>query len=310
MRTLKVVLKIGFDCGKLYFPHPIIMLHKFRVLKALKGNAIRQTRILLGIKSRPKKPVLSLPVERIIELHSLICRRLTDLWPIGLDLKGESVCEIGPGDCLASAAFFVAKGARYVDLVELQPTVVNRKQFQVLSALKSMGFPIDLNVISDGNALALNSRYVSYHKYHMEDYQVENQHGFLFSHNVMEHVEDLEAVLKAAYRALRPGGRMLHVIDLGGHGEFEDPMPPLDFQTYPDWLFKWMYPTHYRNTRRFLEDYRQAAAKAGIRNVEIRPLRIADKSYVESIHNKLRPAAQRQPIEDLAVIEFTLSAVK
>jgi SAM-dependent methyltransferase len=119
-----------------------------------------------------------------------------------------------------------------------------------------------------------------------------------------------EAVFKAAYRALRPGGRMLHVIDLGGHGEFEDPMPPLDFQTYPDWLFKWMYPTHYRNTRRFLEDYRQAAAKAGIGNVEIRPLRIADKSYVESIHGQLRPAAQRQPIEDLAVIEFTLSAVK
>jgi SAM-dependent methyltransferase len=286
------------------------MLHKFRVLRALKGNAIRQTRILLGIKSRPKKPVLSLPVERIIELHSLICRRLTDLWPAGLDLKGESVCEIGPGDCLASAAFFVAKGARHVDLVELQPPAVNAKQLQVLSALKNMGFPIDLNVISNGNAPGLNNQYVSYHKYHMEDYQVENQHGFLFSHNVMEHVEGLEAVFRAAHRALRSGGRMLHVIDLGGHGEFEDPMPPLDFQTYPDWLFEWMYPTHYRNTRRFLEDYRQAAAKAGIGNVEIRPLRIADKAYVESIHNKLRPAAQRQPVEDLAVIEFTLSAVK
>jgi len=286
------------------------MLHKFRVLKALKGNAKRQTRILLGIKARPKLPVLSLPLERTVELHSLICRRLTDLWPVGLDLTGESVCEIGPGDCLAAAAFFVAKGARHVDLVELEPPVVTAKQFQVLSALKNMGLPIDLKVISNGDSLALNDQYVSYHKYHMEDYQVANQHGFLFSHNVMEHVEDLESVFKAAHRALRPGGRMLHVIDLGGHGELEDPIPPLDFQTYPDWLFEWMYPTHYRNTRRFLEDYRQATAKAGFGKVEIRPLRIADKSYVESIRSKLRPAAQRQPNEDLAVIEFTLSAVR
>ena len=95
------------------------MLHKLRVLKALKGNAIRQTRILLGCKSRPKAPVLSQPVDRVVERHAGICRRLIDLWPAGLSLEGASACEIGPGDRLAAAAFFVAKGARHVDLVEL-----------------------------------------------------------------------------------------------------------------------------------------------------------------------------------------------
>ena len=118
------------------------MLHKFRVLKALKGNALRQARVLLGIKARAKAPVLSLPVEQIVERHSMICRRLADFWPVGLNLEGESVCEIGPGDCLAAAAFFVARGARHVDLVDVQPPAVNALQVQVLSALKTAGFPV------------------------------------------------------------------------------------------------------------------------------------------------------------------------
>jgi len=287
-----------------------IMLHKLKVLKALKGNTLRQARILLGIKSRPKVPVLSRPVAEIVGLHSLICRRLTELWPDGLALDGESVCEIGPGDCLASAAFFIAKGARHVDLVELQPPVANAKQLEVLKALKDMGFPISLDVITGGDNPALNGRWVSYHKQHMENYPADNRHGFMFSHNVMEHVEDLESCFRSMHRSLRPGGRMLHIIDLGGHDQFEDPLPPLDFQTYPDWLFAAMYPAHHRNTRRFLADYRAAAAQAGFKQIEIRPTRIADKNYVASIHGKLRAAARRQPVGDIAVIEFNLLAVK
>jgi len=288
------------------------MLHKIRVLKALKGNAIRQTRIRLGIKPRPKAPILSRNVQEILGFHSLICRRLVELWPAGLRLEGESVCEIGPGDCLAAAAFMVGKGARHVDLVEHQPPVANEKQFQVLSELKKMGFPLALDLITkegDGS-YSLNSRYLSYCKVLMENYQVENQHGFMFSHNVMEHVEDLETCFKSAYRSLRPGGQMLHVVDLGGHGEFEDPLPPLDFQTYPDWLFEAMYPVNERCTRRFLCDYRRAVTQAGFKQVEIRPLRSVDKAYLDAIHSRLRPAARQQPREDLAVIEFVLTAVK
>jgi hypothetical protein len=103
---------------------------------------------------------------------------------------------------------------------------------------------------------------------------------------------------------------MIHVVDLGGHGEFEDPVPPLDFQTYPDWLFAAMYPTHQRNTRRFLSDYREAAAWAGFKQIDIRPTRTADSKYLTAIHPRLRAVARRQPIQDIAVIEFTLTALK
>ena len=288
-----------------------IMLHKRRVLRAVKGNAIRQTRKLLGIKARPKAPVLNQPFEHIIERHSMICQRLADLWPSDLSLNGDSVCEIGPGDCLASAAFFIAKGAGHVDLVELQPPVVNEKQFRILSALKEAGFPISTDIISaKEGGFVLNSDFISYYKDQMENYRVENKHGLVFSHHVLEHVEDLNVMFESAHRALRAGGRMIHVVDLGGHGEFEDPIPPLDFQTYPDWLFSAMYPAHQRNTRRFLADYRSAAVRAGFQQIEIRPTRTADKSYLAAIRPRLRAAARQQPIDDIAVIEFNLTAVK
>ena len=288
------------------------MKHIFRVIKALKGNAIRQTRIRLGIKARPKAPILSRTVDEILGFHSLICRRLVELWPADLRLDGQSVCEIGPGDCLAAAAFFVGKGARHVDLVEHQPPVANEKQLQVLTGLKKMGFPLAMDLItkeSDGR-YALNPHYLTYCKVIMEEYQVANQHALIFSHNVMEHVEDLNGCFKSAYRALRPGGQMLHVVDLGGHGEFEDPLPPLDFQTYPDWLFDSMYPVNERCTRRFLSDYRRAVTQAGFKEVTIRSLRSVEPAYLEVVYPRLRQAARQQPKEDLRVIEFVLTAVK
>ena len=287
------------------------MLHKLRVVKALKGNAIRQTRILLGIKARPKAPVLNQPDKQIIERHSMICRRLADLWPPDFSLNGASVCEIGPGDCLAAAAFFVAKGAGHVNLVEQEPPVVNEKQFHILSALKEMGFPIALDILSrTPDGFILNPGALSYYTDQMENYRLANQHGLVFSHHVLEHVEDLNKVFETSYCALQVGGRTIHVVDLGGHGQFEDPIPPLDFHTYPDWLFAAMYPAHHRNTRRFLADYRAAAAEAGFKQIEIWATRKAEKTYLTSIHPRLRAAARRQPIEDMAVIEFTLTAIK
>lgn len=71
-----------------------------------------------------------------------------------------------------------------------------------------------------------------------------------------------------------------------------------------------MYPVNFRNTRRFVEDYRRAAAGAGFSSIEIQPTRQADKPYVDNLRGKLRPAARGLPYEQLSVIEFVLSAIK
>src|SRR5687768_14649847 len=124
------------------------MLHRTQVAKALYYAFRRRLRLALGIAPRPQPPpVLGLPVEGVVARHSFILSQLRHHLPEALDLRGKHVCEIGPGDCLATAAFFLAKGARHVDLVEVQPPVVNARQTQVLDSLKELGYLIDPTII-------------------------------------------------------------------------------------------------------------------------------------------------------------------
>jgi hypothetical protein len=140
----------------------------------------------------------------------------------------------------------------------------------------------------------------------MEEYSTAAPYPLIYSLNVLEHVENLDGFFGSCYRATSPGGWNAHIIDLGGHGEFEEPVPPLDFQTYPDALFRWMYPPYYRATRRFVGDYRAAAERAGFVIHELRTLTAADPGYVQKVWPKLRAAARRRPVEEVSIIEFAL----
>lgn len=286
------------------------MLHKKRVLRALKGNFIRQLRILSGIKARPKAPVLSQPIENIVERHTKLCSQLKSLLPRDFVLKDTIVCEAGPGDCLATASLIIGLGATHVDLVEHQPPVVNDKQIRSLELVKANGFPIALDIIRGGANPTLDPDKISYHLKFMENFLVEEKYSLIYSFNVMEHVEDIAGFLASCYRALKPGGLIMHMIDLGGHGEFEDPLPPLDFQTYPDWLYSMMYPLYERATRRFVSEYMEAVKQTGFTDPVLHKLRVAEPDYFKNIQPKLRATARRIPADELAVIEFAVVAKK
>ena len=284
------------------------MLHKKRVLRALKGNLIRQLRILSGIKARPKAPVLGQPIENIVARHMKLCGQLQSLLPPDLSLQDTVACEAGPGDCLATASLLLGLGAKHVDLVEHQPPVVNKKQIKSLEMVKANGFPLALDIIGRDGTLDPNK--VTYYREFMENYRAEDKYSLIYSFNVMEHVEDIVGFLASCYRALKPGGLILHMIDLGGHGEFEDPLPPLDFQTYSDWLYSMMYPLYERATRRFVSEYMEAVRQTGFTGQVLHKLRIAEPDYFKNIQPRLRATARRVPSDELAVIEFALVAKK
>jgi SAM-dependent methyltransferase len=285
------------------------MLHFLKSLRALRGNIIRQIRTLSGIRARPKHQVLSQDIGHIFARHSMLCGQLQQLLPAGFPLTGITACEAGPGDCLATAALVLGLGASHVNLVETQPPVANEKQVEVLARLKAAGFPVDTDILKrEGNAIALNGEKASYHTMLMENYNGEKNCGLIYSFCVLEHVEDLAGFFSSCFRATKPGGINVHMIDIGGHGEFEDPVPPLDFQTYPDWFYGMMYPRNFRATRRFAGEYVRAMEAAGFTVETVHKLRTAEMDYVESIRPKLRAAARAVKPEDLAVIEFALVA--
>jgi hypothetical protein len=76
--------------------------------------------------------------------------------------------------------------------------------------------------------------------------------------------------MTVCFNLMKPGARMVHVTDLGGYGFFDDPMPPLDFQVYPDWLYSLMCPKYGRATRRPIGEYVASARAAGFQKVEVR----------------------------------------
>jgi hypothetical protein len=287
------------------------MLHKRRVLTTLYYRLRREVRVLLHIKPRVRPPpVLSQPLESVVERHGWIARSLLEHMPKGYDFTGKDICEIGSGDCLAAAALFLGKGVRHVDMIEVEPPYINEKQRQVLQELSKQGLPVDLSIINGQEPLALDKTRVAYHRCYMESFNSNHAHDFLFSFSVVEHVEDLPAFYASCRKTLKPGGWMLHIIDLGGHHLFEDPMPPLDFQTHPDWLFSMMYAPYGRATRRPLAEHVQSAKAAGFTVEPVQIRREVDSQYLEKIWPQLRAGMRHHPKNEAAVIEFALLARK
>ncbi|HEX7859831.1 MAG TPA: methyltransferase domain-containing protein [Verrucomicrobiae bacterium] len=287
------------------------MLHKKRVAQTVYYALKRRVRRTLGFRPRhTAAPVLGCAFEEVIARHGWIVRTIVEHGPKELDLRGKAACEVGAGDCLAGASCLLSKGARHVNIVEVEPPVVNERQVEVLNALKKQGLPVDPSIVQRNGDWHLDSSRVAYYTCFMEKFEPREEHEFLFSFSVMEHVEDLHAFYTNCHRVLAPGGWMLHQIDLGGHALFEDPMPPLDFQTYPDWLFRLMYPKYHRATRRFVDEHVEAVKRAGFKVTKVTPTRKADENYLRGLWPNLRSAARKRPFEDVQVVEFALLARK
>jgi SAM-dependent methyltransferase len=289
------------------------MLHKKRVAQTIYYTARQRIRCALGLRRRhTAAPVLGNSLEAAVARHAWIISSILQHAPAELDLRGKAACEVGAGDCLAASSLFLGKGARRVNIVEIEPPVVNEKQLQILEKLKGQGLPLDLGIIQQNQtgAFHLDTGRVTYHNCFMEQFNSSEQHEFLFSFSVLEHVEDPQSFYESCYRALAPGGWMLHLIDLGGHALFEDPTPPLDFQTYPDWLYALMYPKYDRATRRFFNEHVDAVKAGGFIVKGLVPTRRAEEKYLEQLWPQLRRSARERSREELGVVEFALLAQK
>lgn len=62
----------------------------------------------------------------------------------------------------------------------------------------------------------------------------------IVSRAVLEHVGDLPGAFAAMDRLLRPGGRMIHKVDLRDHNMFAGDLNPLTFLTIADRTYRWM----------------------------------------------------------------------
>ena len=148
----------------------------------------------------------------------------------------------------------------------------------------------------------------------MEDYfeytTLPESVDLIFSFDVLEHVENVRSFLENCHRSLRSGGVMIHKFDLSGHGLLEDPVPPLDFQTYPDWLYGLMYPKYGRAVRNTIDTFVNEITSLGFKDLRITPLRTADPEYVAKLWPRLKKSMRRLTPDDAAVLDVVITASK
>ena len=236
------------------------------------------------------------------------------------------VAEVGPGDSLGVAMLLRARGARSVFAVDRFITRRDSdRQHRIYAALASRhglyppGFQAGWPVV-DG---------IHYHPGQAaEEYFKRNRNSFdaILSNAVMEHLYDPLGALDDMLNALRPGGVMVHLIDLRDHGMFAE-RDPLTFLTIPEWLYRRMVRYSGRPNRILFADYRNWLEKHGLETDNLgvtqivgepematpQPLRRIDSKVmargairVRALRPRFAPRIARHYDDELAVATCTL----
>jgi len=284
-----------------------MFLHKYQVIRSVYYAQRWRLKRALGIKDRPRNPVVDGDLDWAFERHLRLCRLLNQEIAALRSESRKVACEIGCGDCLSSSDLLLGLGFEKIYLVEHQPIVIDERQRQLLARLATQtDLPNALDSIEKDNPDRLNPR-IEHIPSFFEDSNVPEQVDLIFSNDVLEHVEDLETFFVRCKQMLKPHGVMVHKFDLSGHEFFEDPIPPLDFQTYPDWLYQLMFPKFRRSCRWLLDEIVAHARFAGFQTFQTRIIRAADIGYTRSIHPQLRSKARARTVDQLLPLDVVIT---
>jgi cyclopropane fatty-acyl-phospholipid synthase-like methyltransferase len=284
------------------------MKHPDKVWTSIYWNSRLTLQKLMRRKPKRGSSVLGNGVDFAASHYLDICRFY--LKHLGnAEIAGNRVCEIGGGDSLASADMLLALGATHVDLIETATITADATQREVLRRCAEAGDLPNRNNVLDASGEIDPAKVTVIPKY-LEEIAGDARYSVMVSYDVLEHVEDVQGFFLNCHRLLLPGGVMLHKIDLSGHSFLEDPIPPLDFQTYPDWLYNLMYSKYRRATRNLQGQFLDVIRSLGFTIEEIGILRGADAAYIEELRPYLRSQLRDKPVEELEALDWYVRARK
>jgi SAM-dependent methyltransferase len=227
--------------------------------------------------------------------------------------SGKEVLEYGPGDCPGLAVLMLAHGAARVSCVDRFPLA--RLKPESVAALRAL-----LDALSpEARARAteafarpgdpesgFDQRRLAYLVKADGLSDLRSAVDVVVSRAVLEHVNDLPSTYVDAARALRPGGRALHLVDLKSHGLHRE--NPLDFLTWPESKWRRMYAGKGVPNRHRVNCHREAAAAAGFVDVRLRVTEEADQAAVSAVRPFLDAPFKTLPENDLRVLAFWIDA--
>jgi SAM-dependent methyltransferase len=209
----------------------------------------------------------------IQKVRSIYGQYLTYSGWTAASVAGRRIIELGPGLTLGIPALFASDGAEMVvgidKFVTLQTGadlgVFYSRLRQSLSAPQQAGFDRAMR-LQPGIALnADHARYID-HK-DVEECVPQlgaERYDLIVSNAVLEEIYDPTPSLRAQGRLLRPGGVMVHRIDLRDYGMFSKRgFHELEFLTVPEWIYQRMAADVGQPNRRLIDYYRNVGKQLG-----------------------------------------------
>lgn len=191
------------------------------------------------------------------------------------DLLEKRVLELGFGDNVGVGLLFIAAGASSMFGIDkfyskrditrereiylaLRETLDGTEKARFDNAVElSDGITFNSNRIKPLNGLTLEQATARL-------FSDNHQFDLIVSRAVLEEIYDPEGVLRASDQLLRPGGMMLHKIDLSDYGIFRDAgMHPLTFLTIPRFLYEKMASDSGIPNRKMMGYYQQKFEEMG-----------------------------------------------
>jgi hypothetical protein len=226
----------------------------------------------------------------------------------GIDPRGQSILELGPGKNFGAAVLLACSGAK-VTVADpyLSPWVdgYHHLFFQYLADHWQGDTTVIETLRKAGSFDAIIRRL---------DQPAERLEGIadasidvVFSTSVLEHVLDLTQVAQALNRVSRPGARHFHSIDLKDHQGYGKSLDHLllSRQAYDD---SNRQVQGQRGCQSRGSDFRKAFDGNGFEITEAIPSEIRDEAYFQDILARLRASASpyaQWPEDDLRVVEIT-----
>lgn len=188
-------------------------------------------------------------------------------------VAGKRILELGPGAHIGVPLLFAAHGASYVagldKFVPLQTGPYAQAFYSrlrdSLTSVEKANFDRAIQVQPQITLHPEVAQYI----YRKELTGAVSELGpgtfdLIGSNAVIEEIYDPDPIFAAQDRLLKPGGVMIHKIDLRDYGMFTRyNFPPLEFLTVPEWAYRRMVEGSGQPNRRRVNYYRDLAGRLG-----------------------------------------------
>lgn len=183
----------------------------------------------------------------------------------GIDRFTGTVAEIGPGDNFGVGLMLLANGAdEYHAIDRFRAPRDAEQQRQIYGALAQRH---GMAALFDGEPAETTIRNLHYHAGEPAETFFRNaglRFDAIISIAVLEHLYDPIGALSDMARALKPGGLLVHRIDLRDHGMFSRHHHPLTFLTIPAAVYRRMSRNRGRPNRVLWPSYQAWLDASGL----------------------------------------------